>query len=162
MGLALVRVLIIVAGFLLASLVTGYVVYGVLLLNPSDAMSRDAASSGITFGLMVTLFVALFAAMPASLVIALGEYKSWRMWWYYAIAGSLIGLALGSMFTPPDWFPWLGLGFGPFAGCIYWAIAGRKAGLDTQTPRMAIVVVFLIIAVLFMAGTWGSVMSAFF
>lgn len=162
MGLALVRVLIIVAAFLLASLVTGYVVYGALFLYPTGGAGQDAQTAGFTFGLFVAMFVAFFAAMPAALVIALGEYKSWRMWWYYAIAGSAIGVTLGAMFSPPDWFPWLGLGFGPFAGAIYWAIAGRNAGLNDQTPRLVIVVILLLIAVIFMAGTWSSILSSFF
>jgi hypothetical protein len=159
---ALVRILMIVAGFLLASLVTGYVVYGALLLFPTGGAGQDAGTSGFSFGLFITMMVAYFAALPASLVIALGEFKSWRMWWYYSIAGSLIGLGLGWMFSPPHWFPWLGLGFGPIAGLIYWGIAGRKAGLDEQMPRYSIVVIFLLIAVLFLIGTWSSILSAFF
>jgi hypothetical protein len=162
MGMALVRVLIIVAAFLLASMVTGYVVYGALLLYPTGGAGQDAQTAGFTFGLFVAMLVAFFAAMPAAVVIALGEFKSWRMWWYYAIAGSVIGLTLGIMFSLPHWFPWLGLGFGPFAGAIYWAIAGRKAGMTEQTPRLAIVVVMLIVALFFMVSTWGQIMSTFF
>lgn len=158
----LVRILMITAGFLLASLMTGYVVYAALLLFPTGGAGQDASASGFTFGLFVAMFVAYFAALPASLVIALGELKSWRMWWYYAIAGSLIGLGLGWMFSPPSWFPWLGVGFGPVSGLIYWGIAGRKAGLTEQLHRLSIVVIFLIAAVLFAIGTWGSIVSAFF
>jgi hypothetical protein len=158
----LVRILMIIAGFLVAALVTGYVVYGALLLFPTGGAGQDASASGITFGLFVAMFVAYFAALPASLVIAAGEFKSWRMWWYYAIAGSLIGLGLGWMFSPPPWFPWLGLGFGPVSGLIYWAMAGRKAGLAEQMSRYSIVVILLLIAAVFLIGTWGSIVSTFF
>jgi hypothetical protein len=152
----------IIAGFLLASLVTGYVVYAALLLFPTGGAGQDAVSGGPTFGLFISMFVAYFAALPASLVIAAGEFKAWRMRWYYAIAGSLIGLVLGWMFSPPSWFPWLGLGFGTVSGLIYWAIAGRKAGLAEQMPRYGIVVILLLIAVLFLVSTWGSIVTAFF
>jgi hypothetical protein len=158
----LVRVLLIIAGHLLASLVTGYVVYSALLLSPTGGIGQDATAGGIAFGLMVTMFVAYFAALPASLVIAAAELKSLRMWWYYAVAGSLIGLGLGWMFSPPPWFPWLGLGFGPVAGLIYWAIAGRKAGLSEPYLRYSIVAIFLLVGVVITISTWGSIVLAFF
>lgn len=162
MVVTLIRILIIIVAFLLASLVTGYVVYGALYLFPTGGVGQDAQTAGFTFGLFIAMFVAMFAAMPASCIIALGEFKSWRMWWYYAIAGSAIGLLLGTMFSPPDWFPWLGLGFGPVAGALYWAIAGRNAGLVERTPRFVIVAIMLVLALLFMLGSWGSIVNAFF
>ncbi len=149
------RILVILFGYILASAATGFIVYAALRLFPSGGFGQDASRNGFIFSYMVTLFVMYFAAVPASLVIAWGEFRAWRMWWYYAIAGSLIGLGLGYGFSPPWWFPWLGLSIGPISGLIYWGIAGRKAGLAEAYPRNAIVATFIAIAVIIAFLSWG-------
>lgn len=159
---ALLRTASIIAAYLLASLAAGYAVHVALLAEPTGHLGQDATAGGLTFGLMVTVFVIIFASVPASLVISLGEFKSWRMWWYYAIAGSLIGLGLGAMFAPPSWFPWLGLGFGPVSGLIYWGIAGRKAGLEDQNPRLVIALIFLVIALISLIFGWSAYFGSIF
>jgi hypothetical protein len=162
MANALLRLAYILLAYFLASLAAGYAVYGALLIAPSDGPGQEASNAGMTFGLMVTLFVAIFASVPASLVIALGEFKTWRMWWYYAIAGALIGFGLGTMFAPPDWFPMLGLCFGPVSGLIFWGIAGRQAGLAAQNPRVAVAVVFLIFALISLIYGWSAYFGTIF
>jgi hypothetical protein len=159
---ALLRTVSIIVAYLLASLAAGYAVHLALLTEPTGNLGQDATAGGMTFGLMVTVFVIIFASVPASLVVSLGEFKSWRMWWYYAIAGSLIGLALGTMFAPPTWFPWLGLGFGPVSGLIYWAIAGRNAGLEDQNPRLVIALIFFVIALISLVFGWSAYFGAIF
>jgi hypothetical protein len=149
---ALIRLIKILLAYGLASLAAGYAVHISMLLSPADAANREASTAGVTFGLMVTMFVAIFAAMPAALVVSLGEFRSWRMWWYYAIAGSFIGATLGKMFGPPEWFVWLGLGFGPVSGLIYWLIAGRNAGLQNPLFRNGIAVILLLIAIVMSYG----------
>ncbi len=151
---ALVHTVKIFLAYALAALAAGYAVDVALLIVPSGGHGQDAGAGGITFGLMITFFVAIFAALPASLVVAAGEFKAWRMWWYYALAGALIGIALGRMFSPPPWFPWMGAGFGPVSGLIYWAIAGRYAGLADTRHRNLLAAMFLCltVALCFVAG----------
>jgi hypothetical protein len=151
-----------VFAYLLASLATGIVVYISLLMFPSGGMGQDAKSGGIGFAFMVSVLVAYFAAAPAALTIAVGEFNLWRMPWYYAIAGSAIGFLLGTMFAPPEWFPWLGLGFGVVAGLIYWVVAGRKAGPAENTARRVVVGIFGLVAAVFLYATWASMFGVFF
>ncbi len=159
---ALIRFAIIILAYGLASLAAGYAVYIALLIAPADGLGKDAYQSGITFGLVIAMFVAMFAALPASAVVAVGEFRSWRMWWYYAIAGAVIGAVLGNMFMPPLWFPWLGLGFGPVSGLIYWGIAGRNAGLVDRNPRLAVALAFSVFAFLSLIFGWSIYAGAIF
>jgi hypothetical protein len=136
-GTVLLRLLRIVAAYLLSALVTGFFVWGSLYFDTSNgAYARDAGH--VTFGFFIAYMVALFAALPAFATITLGEFRAWRMWWYYSAAGSLIGLALGSIFQPPAFFPYLGATLGIGSGAIYWALAGRLAGLDDKTAGLAL------------------------
>jgi hypothetical protein len=144
---ALLRFIKILVAYGLAALAAGYAVYLALLIFPSATFGHDATAAGFTYGLMVTMFVSIFAALPAALVVSLGEFRSWRMWWYYAIAGSAIGATLGKMFAPPEWFLWLGLGFGPVSGLVYWVVAGRSAGMENATLRNGLAAIFLIITI---------------
>jgi hypothetical protein len=162
MAEALLRIVRILIAYALASLAAGYAVYISLLVMPSAGMGHDASASGISFGLMVTMFVALFAALPAAIVISWGEFRAWRMWWYYAIAGSVIGAVLGKMFIPPHWFVWLGLGFGPVSGLIYWAVAGRTAGPQSPSTRNGLTIVFLGIAVILLFGVGPAYLGLLF
>jgi hypothetical protein len=152
---ALLHIMKILLAYALAALAAGYAVDAALLVVPSGGVGQDAGAGGITFGLMVTFFVGLFAALPASLVVSIGEYKSWRMWWYYAIAGALIGYVLGKLFSPPLWFPWFGLGFGPVSGLVFWAIAGRSAGHPEKGARNLIAALFLCLAVILLLSSWS-------
>jgi hypothetical protein len=154
----LLQLLRIVAAYLIASFVTGQVVL-VSLMNQDQSYVQEIQQGGWQFGLTISYFIAIFAAFPAFATIAVGEFKVWRMWWYYAAAGSLIGLLLGTLFQPPSFFPWLGVSFGIVSGAIYWLIAGRSAGLEDSTARLAVVsitsVVTLILAVLLLPAAAG-------
>jgi hypothetical protein len=148
MGAFLLHVVRMLGAYLIASLVTGYVVYGSLLITePGSGVGADAANGGPGFGLMVSFFVAWFALLPAAVTMLLGEVRTWRMWWFYSAAGALIGLGLGSLFQPPAYFPWLGLGLGPVSGGLYWAIAGRHAGAEMSGVRTAVAVLLAAIIV---------------
>ena len=46
---------------------------------------------------------------------------------------TLIGMALPVLVGLDRWYILVGLGLGPIAGMIYWAVAGRRAGL--RSPR---------------------------
>jgi hypothetical protein len=145
----------IVIAYLLASVVTGYVV-DLSLLADSSATADGARKDLLGYGLFITFFVTYFAAAPAAATVALGEYSSIRRWWYYALAGSAIGFGLGSMFKPPEFFPWLGLGFGPVSGLIYWAVAGRNAGLADHRSRLVVAGLFAAFAIFLFGFAWTA------
>jgi hypothetical protein len=146
---------IILASYLLAAIVTGYVV-DISLLFDHSFMGESAQNGLLLFGVSVSAFVFYFAAWPASFSVAVGEYFSIRSWWYYALSGATIGLGLGIMFNPPEFFPWLGLGFGPVSGLIFWAGAGRRAGLEDTRLRIGVACAFAAVAVLLLGFTWAS------
>ena len=149
------RLLRIVAAYLFASLITGYVVYGSLFFDSGGA-GKDAQNGGLGFGLMIAFFIAVFAATPAALTVAVGEIKSLRMWWYYSLAGSLIGLVLGFMFKGPAFFPYLGLVLGVGSGAIFWKLAGSVAGLADDPSRRVVALVMFAVAAFGMLWTWSS------
>jgi hypothetical protein len=130
--------------YALSAFVTGYVVWASLFWDDKvDASMRDPTS-----GLFIAFLVAWFAAVPSGLAVLLGEAKRWRMPWYYSAAGSLIGLALGTLFNSIWFFPWLGLGFGVGSGAIYWTIAGRRAGAEhVGERRVTLIAVGLVVVV---------------
>jgi hypothetical protein len=149
------RLLRIVAAYLIASLVTGYVVYASLFFDTSG-MGTDARNGGLGFGLLITFFVACFAASPAALTVAVGEVNSWRSWWYYGLAGSLIGLVLGFMFKGPAFFPYLGLVLGVGSGAIYWKLAGQMAGLADDPSRRVVALLMFTVAAFGFFWAWSS------
>ncbi len=149
------RLLRIAATYQIASLFTGYMVYGSLFFDDSG-MGRDAQSGNFGFGLMITFFIAVFAATPAALTVAVGEIRSWRMWWYYSLAGSLIGLVLGFMFKGPAFFPYLGLVLGVGSGGIYWKLAGSVAGLADDPPRRVVALIMFALAAFGFLWTWSA------
>jgi hypothetical protein len=141
----LLRLLRIATAYLVACFVTGQVVL-VSLMNDSQNYVQEVQQGGFGFGVVISYMIAIFAALPASATIAVGEFRRWRMWWYYSIAGSLTGLALGSIFQPPSFFPWLGVSFGIVSGAIYWLLAGRAAGLEEPRAHVTVVWVMGLIA----------------
>jgi hypothetical protein len=147
--------------YALASVVTGYVV-DISLLTYGGVAGDDARKDTLGFGLFVAFFVTYFAACPAAATVAVGEFFAIRRWWYYALAGSAIGLGLGTMFKPPEFYPWLGLGFGPVSGLIYWGVAGRHAGLAEPKARRILALGVAGLAGLFFVFTWIAFLGAFF
>jgi hypothetical protein len=156
----LIQLLRILFAYLLASLITGYVVQASMLISDSGTGGVNARE--LTMGLLVTFFIAWLAAFPASLTVAIGEWRQWRMWWYYGLAGSLIGLVLGTLFQPPAYFPYLGLSFGFVSGLIYWGVAGKRAGLEDDSQRKAVVMIMGLSTIINMfTGIFGLVGAAF-
>jgi hypothetical protein len=141
----LLRLLRIGIAYLVACFITGQVVL-VSLMNEDQSYVQEVRQGGFGFGVVISYMIAIFAALPAAATIAVGEYRRWHMWWYYAIAGSLTGLVLGSIFQPPSFFPWLGVSFGVVSGGIYWLLAGRVAGLEESRARLIVVWVMALIA----------------
>jgi uncharacterized membrane protein (DUF2068 family) len=137
----------ILLAYAVSCLVTGYVVWGSLFWD--EVSDKGFRAPG--FGLFIVFLVAWFAAAPASLTVLVGEAKRWRMPWYYALAGSLIGLGLGTLFNSTWYFPWLGVSFGLVSGAIFWAIGGRHAGPADPGDRRLTLIAMAVILVLALA-----------
>ncbi len=89
-------------------------------------------------GVFVVLLVVVLSAGPALLVLAATEVLGWRSIYVYAIPSALLSVVVYLEFSPRtiDWLDPIGmLEAGTFAlsgaaaGCIYWALAGRTAGI---------------------------------
>jgi MFS family permease len=125
------RIALILLGYGLAALASGFVVVIVGQLISASVIRSTGLFEG---GLLVTMFIVLFAAAPAAGVVAVGEAVRLRAWWYYAVGGSVIGGVLGSWLMDEWQFRYVGLGFGIVAGLIFWAFAGRHAGVLKEVP----------------------------
>jgi energy-coupling factor transporter transmembrane protein EcfT len=130
------RLFFILLGYALASVASGIVAslaeFGLSLIVTVDFVTKLSNFMGLCA--MVTMLIALYAALPAAIVVLIGEVCVVRRKLYYAIAGCGIGAALPILVNMNALIP-VGLLFGPVAGLIYWYVAGRKASL--QPPSEA-------------------------
>jgi hypothetical protein len=148
----IVRVLFgFIAACLAAGLTTGLFVHtpgelaGALTGDPASAAGDPWSQLGFTILVVVTQS-AIFAAPFALVAASIGEWNRARDWTYYAMVGIVIAL-LGftaqwlSEETGQGWsvvnsnYPlitFLTTGFA--AGWVYWACAGRKAGMTSEAP----------------------------
>jgi hypothetical protein len=146
MKAVLLRFLRILFAYAVASLVTGFVVQASLLIP--DAQTTYVDANYVSFGFLIAFMIAWFASFPAALAITIGEYFRFRMWRYYSVSGSIIGLALGLLFQPPAFFPYLGAGFGIVSGLIYWFLAGRHESLTDAAAHKAIALIMGLVAMI--------------
>jgi hypothetical protein len=155
-----IQVLWIILGYALASIATGFYVSGILAFDPLDGLRPSGSTvEYVSFGFFVALLVSFYAAPWAFLTIAWGEYKSWRMWWYYAAAGALIGMLLEWLFMSRPTSPLAGLAFGPVAGAIFWFFAGKKAG--GHGAARAVAIVFVLLALILLLPGYAPIMRGF-
>jgi hypothetical protein len=136
------RIIVIVFAFLVASFAAGVVVVIAVMypevssldLGPID---RDALAVMTGFGF---IFVSGFAFLPAIIMAMVTEAFSIRSILFYAAGGALFGLGVYLAFTQFDTssMSFVGVerrelevmtGAGIVAGLVYWAIAGRRAGV---------------------------------
>ncbi|MBI2720056.1 MAG: translation initiation factor IF-3 [Rhizobiales bacterium] len=132
-----IRAPVIVVAYMAAALAAGLIVsaYDVLVTGPIFALESlgKAAALGFVYGSIAVVMVAL----PAALCIVLAEFFGWRTLWLHLLLGGLLGAGMARLIDH-------GTGFGlrttialavagAVAGLVYWAIAGRKAGL--RAPR---------------------------
>jgi hypothetical protein len=130
---AIKRYLIILVAYLLAVAVTSLGV-GVVMLFIDH--SRTPFLPFLQLCGFVFAFVSILASAPAAVVVGVGEWRAWTALWFYACVGVLTGLVLGSLFRIEMWFPIAGVVLGAVAGSVYWAVAGRNAGV-LKTPETA-------------------------
>jgi hypothetical protein len=143
----LIRILVILVALLLASFAAGLVVtLAVLFPTFSDLdlgmADRGAFNAVIVFG---AIFVSGFALIPALLLVIISEGVGIRSFVFYATAGAVAGFVIYWSFAAAD-FGALSVnsntrreaeimtGAGIIAGMVYWAIAGRGAGLWRKNP----------------------------
>jgi len=136
------RIIVVVFAFLAASLAAGAVVVMAVMypaissldLGPID---RNILAVATGFGF---IFVSGIAFLPALIMVLVTEAFSIRSLLFYAMGGALFGLGVYLAFTPfdPSSMSFSGVerrelevmtGAGIVAGLVYWAIAGRRAGM---------------------------------
>lgn len=142
------RLFVIVFACIFASLAAGLTVTIAVLFPEVSNLALDGFERGvlgyiIAFG---AIFLSFFAFLPALIVIVLGESFGVRTALYYALAGAGIAALtyLGSsgwntLALTVDGFARRELeimtGAGIVAGFVYWAIAGRSAGVWREPPQ---------------------------
>ncbi|ESR26118.1 hypothetical protein [Lutibaculum baratangense] len=111
------------------------------LWAPGIHISGNLVSSGLFVVGILSVFVAALAAAPAAVGIILGELLVVRNFFYYTIGGGLLaGLGYYAA-AARGMMPLTGIeqrtsetilmtAAGLVAGFSYWAVAGRRAGVD--------------------------------
>jgi hypothetical protein len=121
---AIKRYLIILIAYLLAVAATAVGVGVLMVLTGSTSFLRFLPLCALVF-----MIISIFASAPVAVVVGIGEWRVLSKLWYYAGAGVLAGLVLGGVFRLQWWFPIAGVLLGALVGTIYWAVAGRNAGV---------------------------------
>jgi hypothetical protein len=136
----IIRIFVILFGFLAASFAAGAVVVVALLFPDWSDVNLDLDESALSiimaFGF---IFLSGFALLPAMIVALVTEAFAIRGLLFYALGGAVVGAACYLSFVPFDTvtMSFQGIirrelevmtGAGAFAGFVYWVIAGRNAG----------------------------------
>jgi Na+/proline symporter len=141
-----VRILVILFGFVCASLAAAAVVISAVVFPQFTDIDLDiddqTRSVIVAFGF---IFVSGFALLPAMIMALITEAFAVRSLVFYAVGGALVGAACYLSIVPfdPDTFTFHGIvhrelevmtGAGIVAGFVYWFVAGRSAGLWRRPP----------------------------
>jgi hypothetical protein len=125
----LIRVLLILLGYGLATVASGVTV-GLVFAFVEETMASDMPE----LIMLAIMLIGIYAALPALLAVTIGEVRTIQHRLYYIAAATLIGMALPVVVGLERWYILVGLGFGPVAGLIYWFVAGQRAGLQVRAP----------------------------
>jgi hypothetical protein len=124
--------------YIVASLAAGLVLsaYGMLISSqPFD--SANFAKTG-ALAIFYAGMVLVMAALPSALLIILAEFFSWRPLWLHLAIGAALGAGFERLVdqgNPLDYGTIAAfVAAGLLASLVYWAIAGRKAGLRAPFP----------------------------
>jgi hypothetical protein len=124
---AIKRYLIILVAYFLSVAVTAVGV-GVVtrVVEPNNSFLQFLPLCALVF-----MIVSIFVSLPATVLVGIGEWRAWTALWFYAGFGVLAGLVLGVLFKGHvAWlYPIAGVFLGALAGSVYWAVAGRHAGV---------------------------------
>ena len=146
------RIFVVLGAFLAACVVAACVIAFAIMLEWDELMRMSGSGVGWLVVGVFGLIVSFKALLPAMLIIAFAEAFRIRSPLFYAAAGGagLVGLyyGLGLAERGPGGGVLVGrdleimAGAGIAAGFVYWAIAGRKAGIwheaqpdSGDTPR---------------------------
>src|ERR1700674_4850507 len=131
----------------LASFAAGLVVTLAVLFPAFSDLDLGMADRG-AFNLVIVfgaIFVSGFALIPALLLVIISEGVGIRSFVFYAAAGAAAGFVIYWSFAATD-LGLLAVNSNPrreaeimtraaiIAGMVYWAIAGRRAGLWRRNP----------------------------
>jgi hypothetical protein len=133
---AIKRYLIILVAYLLSVAVTAFGVGVVTFVFESG----NSILPFLPLCAFAGIIICVFASAPATILVGIGEWRAWTALWFYAGFGVLAGLVLGVLFKGHvAWlYPIAGVVLGALAGTVYWAVAGRHAGvLKTQETARA-------------------------
>ena len=142
------RLFAILFGFIAATIASTTIVIGAVLfpeLSALDIGTIDTSAFNLVLGFGF-IFVSGFALLPALIVVLVTEAFSIRSVLAYAIGGGVVGLACYLGLVPFDTNAWrfdgivrrhleVMTGAGIVGGLLYWAIAGRNAGLWRTSRR---------------------------
>ena len=123
-----IRLILILLGYGLATVASGVTVS--LIFAFAEKTMASEIPGLIAFAIML---IGIYAALPALVTVIIGEIRTIRRRLYYIIAATLIGMVLPMIVGLDHWYILVGLGFGPVAGMIYWAVAGRRASYRPST-----------------------------
>jgi hypothetical protein len=135
------RVFRIAIGYLAAAYCAGLIFLALIMIQ--DPFPNHAIGLLPYFAAYGTLFAIPLTILQSALLVILSERLRIRSLSLYLIAGLITGATASSILTPAgplpatrnDWLLSLFLGLnGTVCAFVYWAIAGRKAGLPAQ-PR---------------------------
>jgi len=138
-------IFLIPAAFIAASLAGAAIIVLSVGWHPQPYESQGELLAKLVFLSFITsMFVGMIAGVPALIMIVLAEVFSWRSVILHLVVGAGIGFVaflLGIGGEPPASAHDLRVGgaAGAVAGFVYWAIAGRSAGLGEGRPEDAAV-----------------------
>lgn len=142
----IVRIIIVLFGFLIASFAAAAVVIGAILFPEFSGLDFQLDDSTLqliaAFGF---IFISGFALLPAMLIALITEAFGIRSLLAYALGGAVVGAACYLSLVPFDTatMSFNGIirrelevmtGAGIVAGFVYWLIAGRNAGAWRDVP----------------------------
>jgi hypothetical protein len=134
----ILQLLKIVAAYLAASLVAGFIIpLGLALLGDAlEGRWQDAMKDvlfALQLGLGASVAIAVFAFVPAVVFIAAAEVRSTRSAAYYGGAGAVVPIFLSlpgplGLLSTAAFALMRVIAAGLISGLVYWRIAGRTAG----------------------------------
>jgi uncharacterized membrane protein len=140
-----VRLCIVLAGYACAILTASLFLH--LLAWPSLGFEGDtptvvAKTALVVSVLLIALLISYYAFLPAAVLIAIAEFRPFRSWLYFALAGGITALSALVLYETVRMAGMAGarteafgadsllvaLASGMIAGVAYWLVAGRSAG----------------------------------
>jgi hypothetical protein len=122
---------------ILAFYVASYLLVAGFGLFGGDGLGApaDVIAKSLVVAIPVMVVAGTLAAIPALILIVLAETQEWRVWSVHLLAGGAVGGMTGLAAAgggPVVATMFAGSAAGAAGGLVYWALAGRKAGIARQ------------------------------